>query len=139
MRIIKKVTVKHVLTESLKEKMTEEFNEDVHRLEKEIEQLRFQMQKQWRAEETSRRKTEIKGRFEKEVEKRREKINRVIFQRSQLEQLPLFSEITSGHVDAIEEIETGDDWPLAEQEIIVEDGKIVSIRNNEADDNNGMV
>ncbi|WP_158737672.1 YlqD family protein [Alteribacillus sp. YIM 98480] len=139
MRIIKKVTVKHVLTESLKEKMTDDFHEEQHRLEKEIEQLRFQMQKQWRAEETSRRKTEIKERFEKEVEKRKEKINRVVFQRSQLEQLPLFSEITAGQVDAIEEIETGDDWPLAEQEIIVEDGKIISIRNNRADDNNGMV
>ncbi|WP_240375280.1 YlqD family protein [Bacillus piscicola] len=138
MRIIKKVTVKHVLTESFKVKMIEDFNEEERRLERETEQLRFQMQKQLKSVDTSRQKTDVKNRFGKELERRKEQMKQVTFQRSQLDQLPEGSKITAGYVDAVEEIKVGDAWPQEEQEIIVKDGIIISI-SNRTDDNNGMV
>ncbi|SDG97059.1 YlqD protein [Alteribacillus persepolensis] len=137
MRVIKKVKVKQKLTEAWKEKMWTDLENDKQRFEKEIDQLRFQLQKQLKAAEAPHKKAQVKERFEKEIKKRKEKQHRAKFQQSQLKQLPLGSEIVTGEVDAIEEIQPGDAWPVAEQEIIVEEGKIVSIRK--ADDNNGMV
>ncbi|MDQ0299108.1 hypothetical protein J2S78_001528 [Salibacterium salarium] len=139
MQIIKKVTVKHVLTERMREKMMMDLKKDQQRLEKEIEQLRFQLQKQLKTVDTVRRTGEIKDRFYKEIDKRKEKINSADFQRSQIEQLPLYTEMSSGHVDAMEEVEEGDEWPLPEQEIVVRDGKIIKIRQNRTDDDDGMV
>ncbi|RSL31254.1 hypothetical protein D7Z54_21430 [Salibacterium salarium] len=139
MQIIKKVAVKHVLTERMREKMMSDLKKDQERLEKEIEQLRFQMQKQLKSVETIRRSGEIRERFHKEIDKRKDKIHSSDFQRSQLEQLPLHSEISSGYVDAMEEIEEGAEWPSPEQEIVVRDGEIIKIRQNRTDNDDGMV
>ncbi|SFE39535.1 YlqD family protein [Alteribacillus iranensis] len=138
MRIIKKVPVKYILTEKMKSEMKEEFDQEVKRLTREIEQLRFQMHKQIKSTDTSHQKSAVKQRFTKEIEKRNEQMNEVTFQRSQLFQLPLGAEITTRHVDSIEEVDVGSKWPPEEKEIIVKDGEIVTIRNR-TDDNNGMV
>lgn len=138
MRIIKKVTVKHILTEGLKDKMIEDFKKEELRLEKEIEQLRFQMQKQIKSTDTALKKAEVKQRFMKEIDNRKEQKSHSIFQRSQLDQLSLGSEITGDTIEAVEKIEIGDTWPPTKQEIIVKDGEIVTIRKGTAD-NDGMV
>ena len=127
MRIKRKAIVKHVLTNELREKMWNDLESEKERLEREYEQLRFQMHKQWKTGESTRRKEEVKRRFEKELEKRQEKVKQVIFQQSQLEQLELGSLLTTGKIDILEEIQPGDPWPLKEKEVIVKDGKIQEI------------
>ncbi|MFZ4450171.1 YlqD family protein [Salibacterium aidingense] len=139
MRIIKKVAVKHVLTERMREKMKSDFLQDQKRLEKEMEQLRFQMQKQLKTEDTARRKTEVRERFHHEIDKRKEKIKSSDFQITQLDQLPQGTEIASGEVEAIEDVREGDSWPSVKQEIVVKDGTIIKIRENRSDDDHGMV
>ncbi|MFD2704830.1 YlqD family protein [Salibacterium lacus] len=139
MRIIKKAAVKHVLTEKMRETMISDFHRDQKQLNKEIEQLRFQMQKQSKSADTGWKKTEIKDRYDKEIEKRKEKKQRSEFQLSQLEQLPLGTEIGSKEVDVIEEVAEGDEWPSQNQEIIIQDGIVTQIRNKRSDDENGMV
>ncbi|SFP06713.1 YlqD family protein [Salibacterium halotolerans] len=139
MRIIKKAAVKHVLTDKMREKMVSDFHRDQRQLNKEIEQLRFQMQKQWKTADTGWKKTEIKERYDKEIEKRKEKVKHSEFQLTQLEQLPPGTEIGSREVDVIEEVAEGDEWPSQNQEIVVQDGIITQIRNKRSDDENGMV
>ncbi|MFB5660590.1 YlqD family protein [Alteribacillus sp. HJP-4] len=129
MRMIKKVTVKHILTESLLQTFKEDFQKERERLDKEIDQLRFQMQKQlWKLENAA-QKAEVKTRFDKEIDKRHSKKDRLSFRESQLKQLPEGAEITSGQVDALHDIQVGDDWQALEsQEIIIKEGIVIEIR-----------
>ncbi|MGY4689798.1 YlqD family protein [Salibacterium sp. K-3] len=139
MRIIKKAAVKHVLTERMRERMAADFRRDQHRQKKEIEQLQFQMQKQMKSVDAAWKKTEVKERYDKEIEKRKEKMKSAQFQLTQLEHLPSGTEIASGEVEAIEEVSEGDEWPAGNQEIVVKDGVIIQIRKKRSDDEDGMV
>ncbi|MFC5712172.1 YlqD family protein [Thalassorhabdus alkalitolerans] len=140
MRIIKKAQIKQILTPQRKQYLLSELNRQVERYEREIEQLRFQMQKQLKAVQDSRR-IKTKERFEKEIHKRLEKIRAADFQKSQLEQIPLETEMPDGTVDTLCLVEEGDDWEniMQEDEIIIKNGKVHEIRKGRSEDDNELV
>ncbi|WP_017185496.1 YlqD family protein [Alkalibacillus haloalkaliphilus] len=127
MQIIRKTTVKQVVTEDSKQKLVEQFQEQVAAKQKEIEQLNFEKKKLIYKQKFDQHKVEEK--FSQEELKRKQSIEWYELQIEQLDQLPLGSEITEKEVDEIVEVSVGDayDELFGDREIVVEDGIIVRI------------
>jgi predicted RNase H-like nuclease (RuvC/YqgF family) len=128
MKILKTVAVKQILTAESKKSMLESFEEQMFQLQKECEQLRFEMRRQERERKFD--KNALRQKFEQEIERRQEKIRLLEYQIEQLNFLPLGSELDDGEVDMILDIEVGDDWRqlAGESAILIKDGKVYEIR-----------
>ncbi len=126
MQIIQHVTVMQVLTESSKDKLLTTFLEKKERLERECNQLYFQLKKH----EKEPHQQEAIPQFQKAIDKRQEKIRQIDFQVEQLDILPLGSEMKETEVDALVEVKIGDKWDdkMQDNVIVVKDGTIVEIR-----------
>ncbi|WP_102271480.1 YlqD family protein [Cytobacillus massiliigabonensis] len=128
MKILQTVAVRQVLTEKSKLVLLEGYEKNKQQLTKEREQLQFEFKK---LEKTKRfQPSNIKVHFEREIEKRQEKIKLLDFQIEQLHILPLGSELKEKEVNAIIDIEVGDRWETVQKEktIIIKDGIIDEIR-----------
>ncbi|MBS4172492.1 YlqD family protein [Bacillus sp. FJAT-49736] len=128
MKILQPVVVKQVLTENSKEKLLYSYHEKRQLLQKECDQLRFELKKLERTKKFP--STSLKNHFEKEINNRQEKVKLIEFQIEQLNILPLGSEITEQNIQSVVEIKVGDDWGKLTNErmIIVKDGFITEIR-----------
>lgn len=128
MKIIKPVTVKQILTETSKQSMLDKFQNQMFQLQKECEQLRFELRRH--EKERKYDKGTLRLKFEEEIKRRQEKNKLLEYQIEQLEILPLGSELNDGEVETLLEIEVGDDWErvAAESAIIIKDGKVHEIR-----------
>lgn len=128
MRLLQKVIVKQILTEKSKEDLYIRFQQQKEQLQKEIEQLRFQMKKIEKNKKWS--SPLLEGRFEKEQESRLEKIRILDFQMDQLDMLPIGSELMEKEMEGIVEVALGDRWEDVNQTktILIKDGIIVNIR-----------
>lgn len=128
MKIIKPVTVKQLLTETSKRTMLEKFRSQMFQLQKECEQLRFELRRH--EKERKYDKGTLRLKFEEEIKRRQEKNKLLEYQIEQLEILPLGSELNDGEVETFLEVEVGDDWEwvAAESAIIIKDGKVYEIR-----------
>ncbi|WP_427126142.1 YlqD family protein [Priestia megaterium] len=127
MNIIQKVVVKQVLTEASKQDLENRFINRRQALEKEMEQLKFQLKHMEKANKGS---SLLHSQFEKEKSARLEKIEVLNFQLTQLEKLPLGSELVETELDALVEVKIGDDWEKIKESktIIIKDSKVVEIR-----------
>ncbi|MEH7546243.1 MULTISPECIES: YlqD family protein [Bacillaceae] len=128
MQLIQTVVVKQVLTEKSKEQLYEKFQGRMLQLKKESEQLLFE---QKRLEKTKNFSSEaLKKKFETEIRTRKEKIKLLEFQMEQLHNLPLGSEIQEREVQALVEVNVGDQWDnsVGQSTIIIEDGIVKEIR-----------
>ena len=127
MRIMKKVPVKQILTEKSKQKLAHDFEKQKNQLDQECQQLSFEKRKIEMKQNVSRE--EVSKRFQREIDRRREKIRWVEYKLEQLQVLPLGSEITEDEVETLVEVNVGDDWErvMNEGAIIVEDGKVIRI------------
>ncbi|TWE08852.1 YlqD protein [Neobacillus bataviensis] len=128
MQLIQTVVVKQVLTEKSKEQLYEKFQGRMLQLKKESEQLLFE---QKRLEKTKNFSSEaLKKKFETEMRMRKEKIKLLEFQMEQLHNLPLGSEIQEREVQALVEVNVGDQWDnsVGQSTIIIEDGIVKEIR-----------
>ncbi len=127
MQIIKKVPVKQVLTESSKASMQEQFDQQKSQLDQESQQLSFEKRKIETKPNISRE--DVSKRFQREIDKRKEKIRWIDYQLEQLNVLPLGSEITEDEVETIVEVEEGYIWADVNNPgaIIVQDGKVIRI------------
>ncbi|MCM3725972.1 YlqD family protein [Neobacillus cucumis] len=128
MQLIQTVVVKQVLTEKSKEQLYEKFQGRMLQLKKESDQLLFE---QKRLEKTKNFSSEaLKKKFETEIRMRKEKMKLLEFQMEQLHNLPLGSEIQESEVQALVEVNVGDQWDdsVGRSTIIIEDGKIKEIR-----------
>jgi hypothetical protein len=128
MKILQTVVVKQILTESSKQKLLEQYFSKKMQYIKECDQLQFELK---RLEKT--KKFETNGlirHFEKEMQRRKEKVKLLEFQIEQLHMLPLGSELKDKEVEAIVDINVGDKWDelINESTIIVKDGIIAEIR-----------
>ncbi|KKB39317.1 YlqD family protein [Bacillus thermotolerans] len=126
MQILQKVIVKQVLTEKMKQALLSSYEEKQNQLEKEYRQLQFEQKKAERQWKNQSAKTYHF--YEKEMEKREEMIKNVEFQRSQLELLPLGSELKEKEAQSIVDIRVGDRWEGTEKTVIVKDGIVIEIR-----------
>ncbi|WP_456271566.1 YlqD family protein [Bacillus sp. AK031] len=128
MRILQNVTVNQVLTESSKKSLLESYEGKKFQLQKECDQLKFEMKKLEKTKKYS--SQNLKSRFEKEIEARMEKIKLTDFQIDQLNILPFGSELKDKEVQGIVEVEVGDNWEEkhSSKTIVIKDGYITEIR-----------
>ncbi|ALC84113.1 MULTISPECIES: YlqD family protein [Bacillus] len=126
MQIIQRVTVMQVLTEQSKKKLLDGFEDKKNTLERECNQLYFQLRKH----EKENLSQTITAQFKKEIEKRQDKIKMIDFQLSQVNTLPLGSEIKEKEMDAITTISVGDSWndEILSKTIVVKNGTVIEIR-----------
>ncbi|MGM7720349.1 YlqD family protein [uncultured Metabacillus sp.] len=124
MNILHRVIVKQILTETSKKSLIEQFNNKKQLLEQECDQLYFEYKK---VERTSK---QLASQFLKEIDKRREKIKLVEFQLQQANTLPIGSELKEKEVEAIIEVNIGDNWNelMKEKTIVIKDGIVDQIR-----------
>lgn len=128
MKIIQNVTVKQVLTEKSRAKLSAKYNKQKQQLQKECDQLLFEMKKLERTKKFS--AANLKAQFDKEIDLRREKIKLIDFQIEQLDMLPYGSELKDQDVQALVDIQVGDNWEeiIKGKTVIVKDGIISEIR-----------
>ncbi|MFY4773863.1 YlqD family protein [Metabacillus sp. RGM 3146] len=126
MKIIQHVTVKQVLTEKSKQTLLDSFSEKMEQAKRECDQLTFQLKKL----EKTNISNEMRQQYKKEIEKRKDKLKILGFQIEQVHTLPLGSELKEKEVQALLEVNVGDDWSdfLEERTIIVTDGFVTEIR-----------
>ncbi|HWO77931.1 MAG TPA: YlqD family protein [Bacillus sp. (in: firmicutes)] len=126
MKIIRKISVKQVLTEESKKNISHKLQMEGAQLKKECEQLLFELKK---AERSAKSQTNaLRTSFQKEIERREAKLKTIEFQLEQLEIVPLGTEIKESEVEAVLEINEGDHWDEVVKEIIVENGIVKEIR-----------
>jgi hypothetical protein len=128
MKIIQTVTVKQILTEKSRAKLSAKYNKQKQQLQKECDQLLFEMKKLERTKKFS--AANIKAQFDKEIDLRKEKIKLVDFQIEQLGMLPYGSELKDQDVQALVDIQVGDNWEeiIKGKTVVVKDGIISEIR-----------
>jgi hypothetical protein len=112
------------MTETSKQALIEQFSSKKKLLEQECDQLYFEYKK---VEKTSK---QLATQFLKEIDKRREKVKLVDFQLKQVHTLPLGSELKETEVEAIVEVNVGDNWNelMKEKTIVIKDGIVDQIR-----------
>lgn len=125
MNILHTVTVKQVITQTSKQDLLSQFTNRKMKLEQECDQLYFEQRKV----EKAKNNPVMSLQYEKEIEKRREKIKLVEFKIEQMNTLPLGSELKEKEVQAIIEVNVGDNWNelLQEKTIVIKDGVVQQI------------
>lgn len=126
MEIFQMVTVKQILTASSKEQLMKTFKQTKQQLEREIDQLSFQLKKKEKTIQTE----EMRKQYQREISRRMDKIKIADFQLQQLETLPLGSEMKEKEMNALVDINVGDRWDelMKERTIVIKDGIVVEIR-----------
>jgi Tfp pilus assembly protein PilP len=128
MQLIQTVIVKQILTERSKQRLLEKYLAGKLQMQKEYEQLQFELKKLEKAKKYQ--PSALKTHFEKELQKRHDKEKLYEFQIEQLHMLPLGSELKEKEVQALIEVNVGDDWEqvMRQHTIIIKDGLIEEIR-----------
>lgn len=129
MQIIQRVLIKQIVTDKSKQKLLVKFNNRKTQLEQECQQLKFEKRKLQNKSPLS--KYEIANRFQKELSRRKEKINTLDFKIEQLDKLPIGSEIVEREVEALVEVSVGSNWDelVRNKEIVIKDGIVIRIDN----------
>lgn len=125
MKIIQKVEVRQRLTENSKQQLIQQFMQQKQQLEQQCEQLIFEQKRM--EKQTSFSQKQIKEKFEREMQVRRQKIAELDFLLEQLRILPIGSEIKEREVEAIIDVYIGARWSPPKT-IVIEDGIVVDIR-----------
>jgi hypothetical protein len=128
MKILQSVVVKQVLTEKSKNELQEKYHSSMSQLQKECDQLHFQLKKFEKTKAFS--QDHLQKKFDKELQTRMEKIKLIEFQLEQLHMLPLGSEIKEQEVQALVDVREGDRWSdiIQNKTIVVKDNTVVEIR-----------
>ncbi|MEH7110901.1 YlqD family protein [Neobacillus niacini] len=128
MQLIQTVIVKQILTEKSKQKLLDKYFAGKLQMQKEYEQLHFELKKLEKAKKFQ--PSALKNHFEKEMQKRHDKEKLFEFQIEQLHMLPLGSELKEKEVQALVEVNIGDNWDevMRQPTIIIKDGIIEEIR-----------
>ncbi|MHB8927056.1 MAG: YlqD family protein [Bacillota bacterium] len=124
------VTVKAKVTEALKKRLAAEFQETLRQAEAELAQLEAQAKRlAEQAEGPSPERRAALERLEAERRKRLDQKNRLLDNLKELARLEPGAEITQGTVQGLIQVKAGDDWERVFQaELVVEDGRVVAIR-----------
>ncbi|OXS78526.1 YlqD family protein [Domibacillus enclensis] len=126
MQILQTVSVVQVVTDTLKQNRMSAYEQQKRRLERETAQLLFEKKK---AERGGSKQAEAAARFQIEIDQRHEKLSVVEFQISQLDQLPLGTELKERDIQSVVEVKAGDRFNGKNGgTIVVKDGVIIEIR-----------
>lgn len=125
------VTVKAKVTETLKKRMTEEVQDNIKKVDMELQQIEFQAKRilAEQAKQDMQGLAAVRHQIEGEKAKRLEFKNRMLEKMKETNQLEIGSEIVQGTLERMIEIKVGDNLPeIMNAEVLVEDGKILAFR-----------
>lgn len=126
MHILQTVSVVQVVTDALKKDRMYDYESEMRQLERETAQLLFEKKK---AERAGSKQVDVAARFQQEIDQRHEKIAIIEFQMSQLEQLPMGTELKERDIQSVVEVKAGDRFDGGDGgTIVVKDGVIIEIR-----------
>jgi len=127
-KILQTVEVRQILTENSKAKLIHSLQLKKDQLNKECEQLKFECKKMEKLKKFD--PTKIKQSFTNEIDIRQEKIKQLDFQIKQIHMLPLGSEIKENEIQAIVDLNVGDNWDdlMATRTIVIREGIVEEIR-----------
>ncbi|MFD2638251.1 YlqD family protein [Piscibacillus salipiscarius] len=127
MKILRKTTVKQVITDQSRELIKEKFNQKIGQAKKELEQLQFEKKKLTYQKRFN--SSKVEERFSVEENKRKQSIEWLEQQIGQLDHIPNGSELIEGEVDELIEVEVGDQWEAVagNRTITIKDGQIIDI------------
>lgn len=127
MKILRKTTVKQVITDQSRELIKEKFNQKIGQAKKELEQLQFEKKKLTYQKQFN--SSKVEERFSVEENKRKQSIQWLEQQIDQLDRIPNGSELIEGEVDELVEVEVGDQWDAVtgNRMITIKDGQIIDI------------
>ena len=125
------VTIKSKVTAVLKEQMTDEIKEAMAKIDMELQQIEFHakrlMTEQVRSDVQG--LTALRQQIDGEKQKRLELKNHMQEKLKETSQLEIGAEIVQGTMDQLVTVQVGDDLQkLMGREILLEDGKILAIR-----------
>ena len=125
------VTIKAKLTEKLRERILDGMKKDLEEVELEIKQLNIQQDRALQEQgDTPQKESAIRRYFGQELGKRQQFHSEVSERKEKIEKLALGAEIVQGELKRTVEIKVGDDMrEIMNYEILVEDDKIIAIRN----------
>ncbi len=130
-RIIQPVTVKTIVTDSLKNSLLEELNGLLKQIETELQYLSFKI-KRVTLEIEKKHNEELaitRNDLEHEKNKNYEKIRKIKENMDAISRLSLGEEIIKGTVDRIVNIKIGDNWSEMEKcEVLLKDNEVIEIR-----------
>lgn len=130
-KIIQPVTIKTIVTESLKNCLLKELDALLKQIETELQYLSFKIKRT--TLEIEKRHTEeltnLRNELESEKNKNYEKIRKIKENMDAISRLSLGEEIIKGTVDRIVHIKVGDNWSELEKcEILLKDEEVIEIR-----------
>ncbi len=132
MKIVRTAVVKHVMTEAKKAQIILEFQGEMDRCRRELEQLEFQLHKATKDMTNRHEQQKIRQKYRQEIRQREERLETISFKVQQLHKLELGSEIRDGTTDIVLDLNIGDRWYDQENqlEIIIKDGRVHEIRES---------
>jgi len=127
LKIVSKVLVKRVITESSKQDLKASFESEKMQLEQECQQLLFEQRKL--KNKLHGKQAEVNKRFSEEILLKEENIRLINFKLEQLDIIDIGSELVEKEVEALVEVSEGMHWDSVDKPraIIVEDGYVVRI------------
>lgn len=121
------VTIKAVLTEKLKERMTEDFTKLASQMDLEIKQISIDRQRE--LDNHPEQGAEIARFFGNEISQRQRRREEALVRKETLEKLAIGAEITQGTLERQVEMKVGDDFrEIMNVEVLIKDDKIIAIR-----------
>lgn len=130
MQILRPVTIKAKVTEGLKARLAAEIRSGIQQLDEELQQLEVQVKRaQLTATISPQQQMQLRQLVEQEKAKRADRKAQLDEESKAIAALPVGSEIVQGTAQSLATIEVGSDFDgLVSMEVVVEDGKVVAIR-----------
>lgn len=130
LQILRPVTIKAKVTEGLKDRLAIEVREALQLLDDELQQLDTQVKRaQLTASMSPQQQVQLRQLVESERAKRADKKAQLLEESRAIATLPIGSEIVQGTAQSLATIDVGADFDaLTSIEIVVEDGKVIAIR-----------
>lgn len=128
--VLRPITLKARVTENLKSRMTAELKSAVELLDRELQEIDSQGKRmQLTAQLSPQQQLALRQTLEFEKNKRLEQKDELKARMEDVQNLRLGQEIAQGTIQGPVEIEVGTDWEATlDVEVLLEDGKVVSIR-----------
>ncbi|MGI6491635.1 MAG: hypothetical protein GX949_06295 [Peptococcaceae bacterium] len=130
-QLIRPVVIKVKVTDSYKKAVAAEAQEALHQLELELQHLDYQEKRLGPELErlNPQEYTDALHRLEQERKRRKEQRRQLLEQLKGIGQLALGTEVFLSKMESVVELKPGDDWSkVLGVEIIIQDGKVLEIR-----------
>ncbi len=126
------ITIKAKVTEDLKQRLTADIQENINRVDMELQQIAFQSKRMMeeQAQVDAQGLPALRQHIDGENQKRVDFKNQMMAKLKETEELEIGAEIAQGNLEQIVTLKVGDDLhEFMSAEILLEDGKIIAFRN----------